>query len=120
KALARKLNYVYVDSGAMYRAVTLYFQRNRTDIRDHAAVTKALSNISVDLISLNGGSGVLLNGEDVSDEIRGMAVSEQVSEVSALKAVREAMVKQQRLMGSQQNVVMDGRDIGTMVFPDAA
>jgi cytidylate kinase len=120
KALARKLNYVYVDSGAMYRAVTLYFLRNGTDISNTEAVKDALSRISVDLISLNGASRVLLNGEDVSDEIREMAVSEQVSEVSALKAVREAMVRQQQLMGSEQDVVMDGRDIGTMVFPDAA
>lgn len=120
KALAHKLNYIYVDSGAMYRAVTLYFLRNGTDIRNAAAVTDALGRISVTLIPLNGESRVLLNGEDVSDEIREMAVSEQVSEVSALKAVREAMVRQQRLMGSEQNVVMDGRDIGTMVFPDAA
>ncbi len=120
KALARKLNYVYVDSGAMYRAVTLYFLRNGTDISNAEAVTDALGRISVDLIPLNGESRVLLNGEDVSDEIREMAVSEQVSEVSALKAVREAMVRQQRLMGSEQNVVMDGRDIGTMVFPGAA
>ncbi len=120
KALASKLNYVYVDSGAMYRAVTLYFLRHGTAISDAAAVAGALSRIAIDLIPLNGDVRVLLNGEDVSDEIREMDVSERVSEVSALKAVREAMVRQQQLMGRQQNVVMDGRDIGTTVFPDAA
>lgn len=119
KALAKKLNFVFVDSGAMYRAVTLYFQRNNVSLSDDIAIQTAIENIHIDLVPLADKTQVLLNGEDVSDAIRTMEVSEYVSEVSAIKAVRHAMVKQQQALGAKRNIVMDGRDIGTTVFPNA-
>jgi len=119
KALAKKLHFVYVDSGAMYRAVTLYFIRNQVDIQHPEEVKKALAQIHLNFHSRDYQTHITLNDEEVSDEIREMKVSEQVSAVSALKVVREEMVKQQQRMGSSKNIVMDGRDIGTTVFPDA-
>ncbi|TCD04386.1 (d)CMP kinase [Pedobacter frigidisoli] len=119
KALAKKLGFVYVDSGAMYRAVTLYFLRNKIDISDDNAVTDALQHIELNFHSRDYESHITLNGEEVSDEIRLMPVSENVSEVSAHKIVRHEMVKQQQRMGKSKSIVMDGRDIGTTVFPDA-
>jgi cytidylate kinase len=119
KALAKKLHFVYVDSGAMYRAVTLYFIRNQVDIQNPEEVKKALAQIHLNFHSRDYQTHITLNDEEVSDEIREMKVSEQVSAVSALKVVREEMVKQQQRMGSSKNIVMDGRDIGTTVFPDA-
>lgn len=119
KALAKKLHFVYVDSGAMYRAVTLYFIRNQVDIQNPEEVKKALAQIHLNFHSRDYQTHITLNDEEVSNEIREMKVSEQVSAVSALKVVREEMVKQQQRMGSSKNIVMDGRDIGTTVFPDA-
>lgn len=119
KALAKKLSFVFVDSGAMYRAVTLYFLRNQVDMSNTDAVLAALENIHIDFIPSVEKTQILLNSEDVSDEIRQMEVSERVSEVSAIKEVRHAMVAQQQVLGSRRNIVMDGRDIGTTVFPDA-
>lgn len=119
KAVAKKLNFVFVDSGAMYRAVTLYFLRHNIDCADRDAIIKALENIHIDFIPNTEKTQILLNGEDISEEIRQMAVSENVSEVSAIKEVRRAMVAQQQQLGERRNIVMDGRDIGTTVFPDA-
>lgn len=119
KALAKKLGFVYVDSGAMYRTVTLFFLREHIALSDGRQVEEALKNIHIDMHSEEGQLIVLLNGEDVSTEIRQMHVSEMVSEVSAIKAVREAMVAQQQALGKRRNLVMDGRDIGTQVFPSA-
>jgi len=119
KALAKKLGFIYVDSGAMYRAVTLYFLRNNIDIADDIKVVDALQHIELNFHSRDYESHITLNGEEVSDEIRLMPVSENVSEVSAHKIVRHEMVKQQQRMGKSKNIVMDGRDIGTTVFPDA-
>jgi len=119
KALAKKLGFIYVDSGAMYRAVTLYFLRNHIDISNDEKVTDALQHIELNFHSRDYESHITLNGEEVSDEIRLMPVSENVSEVSAHKIVRHEMVKQQQRMGKSKNIVMDGRDIGTTVFPDA-
>jgi len=119
KALAKKLGFIYIDSGAMYRAVTLYFIRNKVDITDSAAVKDALLHIELNFHSRDYESHILLNGEEVSEEIRQMPVSENVSEVSANKLVRHDMVKQQQRMGKSKNIVMDGRDIGTAVFEDA-
>ncbi len=119
KALAKELNFVFIDSGAMYRAVTLYIQQNQIDINDEQAVSTALENIHIDFIPNPEKTQILLNGTDVSDAIRTMEVSEYVSEVSALKSVRKAMVKQQQDLGMKRNIVMDGRDIGTTVFPNA-
>lgn len=119
KALAKELNFVFIDSGAMYRAVTLYIQQNQIDINNEQAVSTALENIHIDFIPNPEKTQILLNGTDVSDAIRTMEVSEYVSEVSALKSVRKAMVKQQQDLGMKRNIVMDGRDIGTTVFPNA-
>ncbi len=119
KALAKKLGFIYIDSGSMYRAVTLYFIRNQIKIDDPVAVTNALQNIELNFHSRDYESHITLNGEEVSEEIRQMPVSENVSEVSANKIVRKEMVKQQQRMGKSKNIVMDGRDIGTTVFEDA-
>ena len=119
KALAKKLAFIYIDSGAMYRAVTLYFIRNNVDITSESAVKNALQNIELNFHARDYESHILLNGEEVSEEIRQMPVSENVSEVSANKLVRHDMVQQQQRMGKSKNIVMDGRDIGTAVFKDA-
>jgi len=119
KALAQKLHFIYVDSGAMYRAVTLYFLRHNTDLKDHDQVNAALKNIHLNFHSRDYQTHITLNDEEVSDEIRQMPVSDNVSQVAAIKEVRHEMVKQQQRMGRSKNIVMDGRDIGTTVFPDA-
>ncbi|WP_316815911.1 (d)CMP kinase [Pedobacter nyackensis] len=119
KALAKKLGFIYIDSGAMYRAVTLYFIRNKVNVNDPIAVTDALQHIELNFHSRDYQSHITLNGEEVSEEIRQMPVSEYVSEVSANKQIRKEMVKQQQRMGKSKNIVMDGRDIGTTVFEDA-
>lgn len=120
KAVAKQLNFVFVDSGAMYRAVTLYFLRHAVDFDDTSAVSEALKQIQIDFVPRSDSAAdIFLNGENVSDEIRSMPVSEKVSEVAAIKEVRTAMVAQQQALGSRRNIVMDGRDIGTTVFPDA-
>ncbi|GAB3916379.1 (d)CMP kinase [Mucilaginibacter boryungensis] len=119
KALAKKLHFIYVDSGAMYRAVTLYFLRNNIDLHNHEQIAEALKDIHLNFHSRDYQTHITLNDEEVSDEIRLMPVSENVSAVSAVKEVRVEMVKQQQRMGQSKNVVMDGRDIGTVVFPHA-
>jgi cytidylate kinase len=119
KALAQKLHFIYVDSGAMYRAVTLYFLRHNVDLYDHEQVKEALKNIHLNFHSRDYQTHITLNDEEVSNEIRQMPVSDSVSAVSALREVRHEMVKQQQRMGRSKNIVMDGRDIGTVVFPDA-
>ncbi len=119
KALAKKLGFIYIDSGAMYRAITLYFLRNHVDLENHDAIIDALQHIELNFHSKDYESHITLNGEEVSEEIRLMPVSEAVSPVSAIKEVRQEMVKQQQRMGKSKNIVMDGRDIGTAVFPDA-
>ncbi len=119
KALAQKLHFIYVDSGAMYRAVTLYFLRHYVDLHDHKQIVEALKNIHLNFHSRDYQTHITLNDEEVSDEIRQMPVSDNVSAVAALREVRHEMVKQQQRMGRSKNIVMDGRDIGTTVFPDA-
>ena len=119
KALAKKLHFIYIDSGAMYRAVTLYFLRNNIDQFDPESVIQALKDIHLNFHSRDYQTHITLNDEEVSEEIRQMPVSEKVSEVSAIKTVRTEMVKQQQRMGKSKNIVMDGRDISTVVFPYA-
>lgn len=119
KALAQKLHFIYVDSGAMYRAVTLYFLRHHIDLHNHEQITEALKNIHLNFHSRDYQTHITLNDEEVSDEIRHMPVSDNVSAIAALREVRHEMVKQQQRMGRSKNIVMDGRDIGTTVFPDA-
>lgn len=119
KDLAKALDYIYVDSGAMYRAVTLFFIQNKIDIKDKESVTKALDHIAIRFVQKAGQRRTHLNGVDVEDAIRTMEVSELVSPVSAISEVRRALVKQQQEMGEAKGIVMDGRDIGTVVFPNA-
>lgn len=125
KQLAQTLGYVYVDTGAMYRAVTLFALRNNLFNNDGTVKTteleKRMSDIKVGF-KYNAESGkadAYLNGENVENEIRLMEVSNHVSPIAAIPFVREAMVEQQRAMGKEKGIVMDGRDIGTTVFPDA-
>lgn len=119
KDLAKKIGYGYIDTGAMYRAVTLYFLRHETDIADETAVAEALKNIEIDFQNIDGVNTTFLNGENVEKEIRKMYVSDFVSPVAAVSSVRRAMVKLQQAMGKKKGIVMDGRDIGTVVFPEA-
>lgn len=121
KQLAKKLGYVYVDSGAMYRTITLYFLRNHVDWTDKKEVKAALEEIILEFIynPKSESSEIHLNGENVEYVIRDLVIAEKVSEVAALKEVREFAVKQQHQMGKDKGIVMDGRDIGTVVFPDA-
>lgn len=121
KQMAKALNYVYVDSGAMYRAITLYFLRNHVDWTDKKEVEKALKEISLQFFynDKTQQSEIYLNGENVEYVIRDLVVAEKVSEVAAIKEVRDFAVAQQKKMGKSRGIVMDGRDIGTVVFPDA-
>ncbi|MCG8330145.1 MAG: (d)CMP kinase [Chitinophagales bacterium] len=117
KALAAALQYTYIDSGAMYRAVTLYFLQKNIKVENMEQVTMALKEIE---IRFDHNNHTLLNGENVEELIRQMHVSNYVSEVAAVTEVRRALVAQQQAMGIHKGIVMDGRDIGTVVFPDAA
>ena len=121
KAIAKALDYTYIDTGAMYRAVTLYFQRLNVDINDAQAVEQALNNIEIRFVADDSGQKkhTFLNGEDVEALIRTPEVAAYVSPVATISAVRRAMVLQQQAMGKDKRLVMDGRDIGTVVFPDA-
>ena len=121
KELAKELGYLYVDSGAMYRAITLYFLRNHVDWTDKNEVKNALDEISLVFIynEKSQQSEMHLNGENVEYVIRDLVVAEKVSDVAAIKEVRKFAVDQQQLMGKKKGVIMDGRDIGTVVFPKA-
>ncbi|GJM31850.1 MAG: cytidylate kinase [Saprospiraceae bacterium] len=120
KAMARELGYIYVDSGAMYRAITLNFIRQHVDISNQEEVNNALQDIHIHFQKdKEGNNHMILNEEDVEAEIRQMQVSSMVSQVAAIPQVRRVLVEQQRKMGQQKGIVMDGRDIGTVVFPDA-
>jgi CMP/dCMP kinase len=121
KQLAKELNYVFIDSGAMYRAITLYFLRNHIDWYNTEQVEQALKEIDLDFQynEKTGQSNMFLNQENVEQLIRDMLVSENVSEVSTIKEVREFAVAQQQKLGKRKGLVMDGRDIGTTVFPGA-
>ncbi len=121
KQLAKKLKYKYIDSGAMYRAITLYFIRNHVDWTKTSAVITALSNIHLEFYTNESThqTEIFLNNENVEYLIRDLVVAEKVSEVAALKEVRNFGVNAQQLMGKDKGIVMDGRDIGTTVFPKA-
>jgi CMP/dCMP kinase len=120
KEVARILGYRYIDSGAMYRAVTLYFLDHHISLSNPKEIVKALHNIHISFkVNSKGVSETYLNNMNVEKEIRKMRISEKVSPVSAIKEVRIAMVEQQRRMGKEKSIVMDGRDIGTVVFPTA-
>lgn len=123
KKLAKTIGYRYIDSGAMYRAVTLYAMRHGMIDSDRnvdvEALTAALPSIAIDFRVDGDSQSTLLNGEDVEQEIRSMPVSSNVSPVAAVPSVRHALVKMQQDLGRSKGIVMDGRDIGTTVFPDA-
>ena len=124
KDLAREVGYIYIDSGAMYRAVTLYSIENGIfdgDVIDTEKLKKAIKDIQISFRPNpeTGRPDTYLNGVNVENKIRTMGVSSKVSPISALDFVREAMVAQQQAMGKEKGIVMDGRDIGTTVFPDA-
>jgi CMP/dCMP kinase len=121
KQLAQKLNYLYIDSGAMYRAITLYFLRNHTDWTKEKQVIHALANINLEFRSneKTAQQEIYLNDENVEYLIRDLIIADKVSDVAAVKEVREFAVAQQKRMGKQKGIVMDGRDIGTVVFPKA-
>ena len=119
KRLAGELGYVYVDTGAMYRAIGLYTLRQGKDPKDAAAVEALLPQINMEAKPAPGGQQMLLNGEDVTAEVRREEVGMAASAVSAHPAVRAFLLEKQREMARSQNVLMDGRDIGTVVLPDA-
>lgn len=121
RALAKNLEYTFIDSGAMYRAVSYYFAENGVDYTNPEQVEKALDKITIKFVQnpTKGLADTYLNGVNVETEIRGMQVAQMVSKVSAISAVRRFLVQQQQQMGLEKGLVMDGRDIGTVVFPDA-
>ncbi len=121
KALAKELNYIFIDSGAMYRAITLYFLRNNISLSDKDEIVDALQHIYLSFHRnlQTGDNAMFLNDENVSVLIRDMNISNNVSEIAAIKEVRQYAVVQQQKMGKNKGLVMDGRDIGTTVFPQA-
>lgn len=121
KLVAKQLNYPYIDTGAMYRAVTLFFIQNHITVTNPKEIENALSQIQISFRRHPelGRNDTYLNGLNIEDEIRKMYVSERVSEVSAIAEVRKFLVAQQQRMGKTKGIVMDGRDIGTVVFPQA-
>ncbi len=119
KALARALDYIYIDSGAMYRAVALHLIQNDISVTDEAAILNVLDQIDITIAYPDGLFTIYLNAEDVTQRIVSLDVSSIVSEVAALSAVRSKLVQIQKSLGKNKGVVMDGRDIGTVVFPEA-
>lgn len=120
KEVAKILGYRYIDSGAMYRAVTVYFLEHHISLSNPKEIVKALNNINISFkVNSKGITETYLNNLNVEKDIRRMRVSENVSPVSAIREVRVAMVEQQRKLGKDKGIVMDGRDIGTVVFPKA-
>lgn len=121
KAVAKALRFTYLDSGAMYRAVTLYFLENHVDTSEPGEIERSLREMEIEFRhnEADGTQQVYLNGVNVEGEVRGMEVSASVSEISKIPQVRAALVEKQRALGIDRGIVMDGRDIGTVVFPNA-
>src|SRR5260221_7248978 len=120
KAVATILGYHYIDSGAMYRAVTLFFLDNHISLTNPKEIGKALTQIQLSFhVNSHSASDIFMNGVNVEKKIRKMRISENVSQVSTIKEVRHAMVSQQRKLGKDRGIVLDGRDIGSVVFPNA-
>ena len=120
KGVAAHMEYAYIDTGAMYRAVTLYFLENHISFTDQKDIQEALDNIHIEFRRNAAGQNVTyLNGLNVESKIRDLKIADKVSEVSSISAVRKNLVEQQRKMGKKKGIVMDGRDIGSVVFPDA-
>ena len=120
KLVAQKLGYLYIDTGAMYRAVTLMVSRNEIPLENIGGITELAGNIDIKLEYVNGKTSVYVSGENITEEIRSQNVNSKVSEISKIEGVRTALVAKQREMKDRNNgIVMEGRDIGTVVFPDA-
>jgi CMP/dCMP kinase len=119
KRVAKDLGFTYLDTGAMYRALALKLLRERVEITNDGALGKLIERTEIDLVEMGDKLRVLLDGEDVSEEIRTPEVSQMASKTSALKMVRQWMLSLQRALGQRGNVVAEGRDIGTVVFPNA-
>ncbi|HPR17593.1 MAG TPA: (d)CMP kinase [Candidatus Cloacimonadota bacterium] len=119
KSLAKKLEYVYIDSGAMYRACGLMSLQENVDLQDEKALAEMLERIDIEIMYNEAGNKIILNGEDVSERIREAEITKLSSQIAVISIVRSKMVELQRKMGEQGGVIMDGRDIGTVVFPNA-
>ena len=119
KFIAKETGFLYLDTGAMYRATTLAFLRNNISVDDASAIDELLENLVINFKNTEVGQLVFLNGEDVTREIRDLEVTRNVSEVSAIKAVRVKLVQMQREIAENHSIIMDGRDIGTVVLPNA-
>ena len=119
KLIAQETNFLYLDTGAMYRATTLAFLRNKIAVVDAEAIKDLLENLVISFKNLDDGQLVFLNGDDVTREIRNLEVTRNVSAVSAIKAVRKKLVEMQRKIANNHSIIMDGRDIGTVVLPNA-
>jgi cytidylate kinase len=121
KALAKELNYIFIDSGSMYRAVTLFFIENKIDFESDIQVQKALQEITLNFVyeAERDRYEIYLNGLNVESDVRDLRVAQKVSYVAKISEVRRKLVEMQKEIGREKGVVMDGRDIGTVVFPDA-
>ena len=119
KFISKETGFLYLDTGAMYRATTLAFLRNNISVDDASAIDELLENLVISFKNTEDGQLVFLNGEDVTREIRDLEVTRNVSEVSAIKAVRVKLVKMQQEIAENHSIIMDGRDIGTVVLPNA-
>jgi len=119
KLIAKENHFVYLDTGAMYRVVTLAVLRNKISIDDHEAIEKLVQTIEIGFSMKDGKQSVFMNGEDVTDEIRSVEVTKNVSAVSAIKEVRTRLVHLQQEIAENHSIIMDGRDIGTVVLPQA-
>lgn len=119
KLITKETGFLYLDTGAMYRATTLAFLRNNISVDDASAIDELLENLVISFKNTEDGQLVFLNGEDVTREIRDLEVTRNVSEVSAIKAVRVKLVKMQQEIAENHSIIMDGRDIGTVVLPNA-
>lgn len=119
KLLAMKLGYTYIDTGAMYRAVALQAKRENVDINSGVALSSLCDRVKIEFLPDNGGLRTILNGEDVSEEIRTPEMSMAASDISARKEVRQSLLSLQRRMGENGGVVLEGRDVGTVIFPNA-
>ena len=119
KLIAKKNHFVYLDTGAMYRVVTLAVLKNQISLDDHRAIEQLVQTIEISFSMQDGKQSVFMNGEDVTDEIRSVEVTRNVSAVSALKEVRTRLVHLQREIAENHSIIMDGRDIGTVVLPQA-
>ncbi len=119
KRLAKKLRFIYLDTGAMYRALSLKVLRQGVELADDARLAELIAGTEIDLQEMHGRLAVLLDGEDVAGQIRTPEISQMASKVSALRVVRARMLELQRAMGKRGSVVAEGRDIGTVIFPEA-